>query len=149
MLFWKPPPPPPQKKNLLPQNVRNILFFQLETATMLKKPNKTMIILQQQNSMTFMAVTMWQKKGLYSKKLNGHKKNSHTCVVRGQKWPPLEMNGKHAKIQILFCVYNQQISHDEEKMCTAMKGWHSKISRVQNRHLTHPHRHKYMKLVWL
>ncbi len=29
--------------------------------------------------------------------------------------------------------YNLQIIHDAEKECTAIKGWHSKISSVQNR----------------
>ncbi len=103
-------------------------------------------------------VTLWQSlcdnqkinRGLDSKKLNGCKKNSQTCVVRGQKWPPLEMNGKYAKIQIIFCVYNLQIIHDAEKECTAIKGWHSKISGVQNRHTlpTPPQTHIY-ELVWL
>ncbi len=61
-------------------------------------------------------------------------KKSHTCVVRSQKWPLLEMNGKYAKIQKIFCVYNLQIIHDAEKECSAIKRWNSKISRVQNGH---------------
>ncbi len=61
------------------------------------------------------------------------KKNTHTCFARGQKWPPLEMNGKYAKNTDFVFVYSLQIIHNAEKESTAIKGWHSKISRVQNR----------------
>ncbi len=58
------------------------------------------------------------------------------------------------KIQILFCVYNLQIIHDAEKQCTAIKGWHSKILRLQNSNLRPtvpppPHHHHRHTHIWI
>jgi len=42
------------------------------------------------------------------------------------------------QVKCFFVLYDLQIGHDAEKKCSAIKGWHSKTPRVQNRH-THPH----------
>ncbi len=59
-------------------------------------------------------------------------------MVFGQKWPTIgnewEMKKKEENTEH-FCVYNQQIPHHAEKNCTAMKGWNSITSRVQNQHI--------------
>ncbi len=59
----------------------------------------------------FMVVAMWPQKKLWTwfekAKCRGGK-NSLTCVVHSEKWPPLEINEKYAKNTVIGVVFGDE-----------------------------------------